>query len=185
MALNAKLIMVNVPASNPKAVSSFYSSLLGIDFVPAWSDHVTGFHAPVSADGIKLSVQEPGQGQSGVAIIFAVDDLQGAIAEVEKMGGRAVGSPFDLPISESAMTAYGNAVKTAGLPTAAVTAKIGTAAVVKDPGGTSLVLVQLDPAAQYSFKTGPYHQGLSTVQMEEHKRELDASSALSFGSASS
>lgn len=182
MALNAKLCMVNVPADDAGKTKDFYSALLGIEFIPAWSDEVESYHAPVSTDGIKFSVQAPGPDQKGSACIFAVDDLEEAKKELKRLGGRVVVEKFSLPIAKSAMNHYRQAVLKVGVHPDQITENVGTCAVVKDPSGNSLVLVELDKHAQYSFKAGPYSTGLTARQMEEHREELEVSKQLNLKS---
>lgn len=181
MALNAQLIMVNVPAKDPKASRDFYSALFGIEFAPAWSDEVEGYHAPVSSDGIKLSVQEPGQGQQGLSCIFAVNNLEEAVQEIEKMGGQATRRSFSMPIAQSAIQAYAACAVRYGVSQELATStmnNLGRAAVVKDPAGNSMVLVELEEHAHFSFKSGPLYEGLTSRQLKLHNEELQASKSL-------
>ena len=179
MTLKAKLCMFNVPADggDVEKTRDFYAALLGIEFIPAWTDQVESYHAPVSADGIKFSVQTPGTGQKSAACIFAVDDLEVAKKELKRLGGRVVVEKFSLPIAKSALSHYRETARKVGI-TEKVTKNVGNCAILKDPSGNSLVLVELENHAKYSFKTGAYNTGLTERQIAEHKQELEISKHL-------
>jgi hypothetical protein len=93
---------------------------------------------------------------------FAVDDLQGALQQVGNLGGKVVWGPEQLSIDDAVFADYADLVKkyAAGDPTK----NVGSAAVVQDPDGGTIGLVQLEPHAHKHFGYGKFRKPMSAEQ---------------------
>jgi predicted enzyme related to lactoylglutathione lyase len=168
---NAKLIMVSIPATNVDGSEQFYSQLLGADFARALSDQQTAYHAPISVDGIDLQIGTRHSPQETPMAHFAVDDINAAVQQVKGLGGEVVWGPSPLAIAPAAQSDYENLVKkhNAG---AAVTNRVGSAAVVRDPDGGTIGLVQLEEHTHAHFAYGKHRTQLSAQQQEIQKEDI-------------
>jgi len=152
--MTPKVILINVPADDPKRTAEFYSQLLGIEFARTFTDSHVAYHVPISDDGKLLQVQKKFAPDEGVTCYFAVDDLNAAIKDLKAKGATVATQPMDLPISKQVLQDYKEMFKQSYGADAADT--IGTGAVLKDPAGNRFGLVQLNEHANLMFKYGKY-----------------------------
>jgi predicted enzyme related to lactoylglutathione lyase len=162
---NAKLIMITIPATNVDGSESFYSKLLGTDFAPALSTTEAAYHAPISSDGVDLQIGTRHSPQETPMAHFAVDDINAAVTEVKNLGGQVVWGPTALPIAPAAKADYEALVKKHN-PGVAVTGNVGSAAVVRDPDGGTIGLVQLEEHTHKHFAFGKHRQPLTAEQQQ-------------------
>jgi len=162
---NAKLIMVSIPATNVDGSEQFYSQLLGADFARALSDQDKAYHTPISVDGVDLQIGTRHSPQETPMAHFAVDDINAAVQQVTKLGGQVVWGPSPLPIAPDAQSDYENLVKKHGAAQNA-TKQVGSAAVVRDPDGGTIGLVQLDEHTHKHFAYGKHRTPLSAEQQQ-------------------
>jgi predicted enzyme related to lactoylglutathione lyase len=174
VSMKAKLVLIHLPASDKERGRQFYSQLLGMDLAVSFSDNVPSYHIPISYDGIFLSLDVPyDEGESGATLFWAVDNLAEGIQEVEAIGGQLVHGPFDLTISPRAMDFYMSSVERRnGNPNRNGT--VGSCAILKDPVGNMLGLIQLDESAHVFYGVGDHWRGLSEEQIDGHLRTVEA-----------
>lgn len=169
---NAKLIMISVPSSNPAASRAFYASLLGIEFATALWDQGEAYHAPLSPDGTMISVNQSHGSTSPIAI-FAVANLGDAIQNAERLGCAVVYGPEPMQIAPSGVAAYRAAYQEVyGQAPSGNSTSLGTAAIVRDPGGASVSFVQLEDHANQPFLAGPLQPEFTALQVQAHEKSL-------------
>jgi predicted enzyme related to lactoylglutathione lyase len=172
MKTNAKLIMISVPSSNPVASRGFYASLLGMQFAKALWDQGESYHAPVSADGIMMAINQLHGSTSPIAI-FAVANLADQLQSAQRLGCRVVYGPEPMPIAPDQVATYRAAYQEVyGQAPGGNSSSLGTAAIVQDPGGASVGLVQLEDHANRPFLAGPLQTEFTPLQVQAHERSL-------------
>jgi predicted enzyme related to lactoylglutathione lyase len=158
-----KLIIFTMPSAQPFASQGFYQQLFELDFARSLSD-ARAWHVPVSSDGIDLMIEEGHPGETPMAH-FAVDDLNATLQQAQQLGGTVVFGPQDLPIAESVVANYQQLYRQlGGAGDASSTA--GQAAVIRDPQGGLVGLVQLAPHTHEHFQYGQFRRPLTQKQQQ-------------------
>jgi predicted enzyme related to lactoylglutathione lyase len=148
VSLKAKLIMCNAPSKNFEKARRFYSALLGSDdFVRGPTREVETYNRPLSSDGIDLSITQRYDDREGFTCYFAVNNLDQTLEELRELGGTIEVKPTRLPSPD------GKSV-------------IGAMAVMLDPDGNHVGLIQLDRLAHGHFRWGEYMNPLQPDQVE-------------------
>jgi predicted enzyme related to lactoylglutathione lyase len=164
--LRSSLAFINIPSDDPARSRAFFEQLFGIDLVPSlWSDE--SYHAPISADGIDLDINVRHTPQESTTAFLAVADLDGAIRLATRSGGQVLWGPDDLaipkdgtnPVPEVAEDTNGDS--------------LGRAAVILEPGGSQIGLVELEEHAHEHFAFGKHQQPLTPHQTQAHQRSLE------------
>ncbi len=173
----ASLILCNVPTSNSEAAQRFYGALIGVDrFARALNDRVESYFAPLSRDGIDLTITQRFDDNERLTCYFAVDDLAESVGQLSELGGRVVVEPRAVAIGpDRAKRFYQEFAKREGLE---VGDSIGTMAVMLDPDGNHVGLMQLEEHAKVHFRVGRYAQPLDPDQTEEFDRAREAGAEL-------
>lgn len=156
--LKAKLVICNVPSTNFEKARRFYSALFGSDdFVRGPNRKVESYNRPLSPDGIDLSITQRYDDREGFTCYFAVNNLGNAIEMLREAGGTVVTEPTRIPAPDGR-------------------ALMGTMAVMLDPDGNHVGLIQLDKRAHGHFRLGVYQRPLQPDQVEglEEAKELSA-----------
>jgi predicted enzyme related to lactoylglutathione lyase len=173
--LGANLIMVNLPSDEPTKTADFYASLLGIDMVPGLGGDSETFHAPISEDGIDLTVNPQHAREERPTPFYAVDDLDEAVASVKRLGGQVVWGPEDIPIDDKGFQGYKQIVEEEWHEK--VTKQtMGRGLIAVEPGGTHVGLIDLAEHAHGHFAHGRYRKelsgapGIDVVKVRARKR---------------
>jgi predicted enzyme related to lactoylglutathione lyase len=159
--------LVNVPISSSENARPFYEELFGREFALSLSNDVESHHMPISRDGIYMSLTNPQREGEPVVNYYAVTNLRAAITALEKKGGSLLAGPFDMPVAEEGV----EILKKSGLAEVP-TKTLGQAAIVKDPDGHALGLLQLHKSVHASYKVGEFRQDLTAEQEKRHARSL-------------
>jgi len=168
--LRASLAFISMPSDDPGTSRSFYEDLFGIEMARSLSKEES-YHAPISADGIDFNVGVRHTPQESATPFVAVEDLQAVLQRVNDMGGRVVWGPEDLPLPEEDRDDYAKAVhQVEGLNV--WNPSMGRAAIILDPGGSALGLVQLAEHAQRHFAVGRFQKPLDDHQVEVHRTAM-------------
>jgi predicted enzyme related to lactoylglutathione lyase len=173
MPVKANLIMINVPSDDVEKSRDFYAQLLGIDLARSLNDTAEGYHAPVSQDGIDINVNARQSSEETPMAYFAVPNLERVLREAEQAGGEVVWGPEKLTIAPGAVDEYKRGVKEEW-PELKASGTLGTAAVVVDPGGSQVALVQLAEHAHGHFAEGKFRKPLTEKQERIHKKAMSA-----------
>ena len=152
--MKAKLIICHVPSGNIQQSLAFYKALFGsTDMARSLTDALQAYHMPISNDGIDIQVVARANPQDAPCCYYAVDDIGATVQALVAAGGRVVVSPGPVPIAAGALNDYRQRVN-AKNPQVAVTATLGQHALVVDPDGNPVGLIQLEAHAHDHFKAG-------------------------------
>ena len=172
MSINGRLINIAYEVQDPEKTADFFGGFLGIEMAQSLHDGNASYHAPVSQDGIMLSVhrkyQENQQG-SKLTAYFAVDDLDAAVNEIESRGGKRLGSTFDMPVAPSVFGEYKADYEAEFGTSDPVTPSIGKGVEVVTGSGENIGLVQLE---SHATKYYDHHAGLKGSAIGRHERSV-------------
>jgi predicted enzyme related to lactoylglutathione lyase len=166
---NAKLVFINVPSNDLEASRRFYKALIGEDFGGVLSDRIRAVQRVISPDGIALNISARHNPNEGVAAHFAVDNLEGAIQELQAAGAHVVAQPFDLPVSPQHAAEQFVHEWQKKAPKEQVKSTVGRGALVRDPDGNLVGLVELTYAGQVHYRAGQFRQPLTQEQQEANQ----------------
>lgn len=170
-----KMILFTVPSGQPLASQSFYEQLLSLDFARSLSDS-KAYHAPVSSDGIDILINEAHPGETPMAH-FAVDDLNATLQQAQQLGATVVFGPQDLQIAAAAVGDYQQLYKKLG-GAGDATSSVGQAAIIKDPQGGLVGLVQLAEHTHEHFGYGKFRHPLSQKQVQAQQADQEIGAKL-------
>lgn len=175
--LTAKLVMVTVPSNNVAQSRDFYQKLLGIDLVRNLDATAESYHSPLSQDGIDLQVGPRRNPQETPTFYFHVDDLD---ASLRQLGGNVVFGPQPIAMTDQAFQLYDQAYRQAEPGGPNPTKQLGRMAVVQEPGGAAIGLIQLDQHVHKHFQAGSDQKPLADWQ-ERHRTLAIANARKMFG----
>ncbi|HVE77692.1 MAG TPA: hypothetical protein VNA89_02465 [Gemmatimonadaceae bacterium] len=164
--LKSALVLYNVPSKNFGAARRFYSVLLGSDdFVRAPNRDVESYFRPVSPDGIDLTITARQDDREQTTCYFAVPSLQGAMDELQRVGGTLVVAPRDVRITSNRVReAY---VAQERQNQIQANEQVGRMAVLLDPDGNHVGLIELAEHAHRHFRWGKSQRPLEPEQLQE------------------
>ena len=168
--MNARLIFCNIPTSHQHRRSvNFYNHLFGRQLARSMSDEVQSHHAPVAA-GVQLALTPRHSENEHPTLYFAVDHLDKAVAELRDLGATLVRDRIRLPIPKGAVGAMGAAgCKLNQVDMGDPPFDMAVAALVRDPDGNMIGLIQLA-----KFATHWFPGGVSAEQATAHEHGLAA-----------
>jgi len=127
----ARLVFCNIPAREPKSLIGFYSALLGSDaFVQNEHSPIPQYQEALTGDGVDLTITQRQDTRDVTAVYWAVADVEGMIDQLKRQGGELV-EHKDIPDG-------------------------GRTAVMLDPEGNFVGLIQLAPDAHEYFQVGEF-----------------------------
>jgi predicted enzyme related to lactoylglutathione lyase len=152
--MNARLILYSVLSTTKASTMQFYTALLGTEFGRSLWDEGDSSYAWASS-GVKLTVNQAPHERGGVMPHFRVDDLDDALKQLEAAGGHQVAGPYDIPVAAADLEGFRTSYAELGLGSGAeVEPSLGSGAVVRDPDGNQVGLIQLRPFAEAFFEGG-------------------------------
>jgi len=173
--LSKKLAFISVAAGNPDTVRSFYEKFFGISFAATLNAQAsTTYHAPIDEDGIDMMIGPQHDPKESVIAYYAVDDIHTAINEAKAAGGKVLWGPVALPIAPAQQTPYKTLVENSIQPTQSrrlTGGTVGQGALIADPAGNPVGLVQLAPHAVSHFNAGPKKRPLSDTRVSVHEAQ--------------
>jgi predicted enzyme related to lactoylglutathione lyase len=173
--MKAKLIACNVPTSNAEPARKFYSALFGVESARSFSDQVESYHIPISNHGEWLWISHRTAADEQITCVFAVENLERAMADLSNAGGKAFVQPFDAPISPKLIKTYAEALA----PDVQVTPTMGRFALMRDPDNNVIGLMQPEEHAHQFFGLGKYAAPVNVIApladrvLETHQRVLE------------
>jgi predicted enzyme related to lactoylglutathione lyase len=186
----AKLILLNVPSKNPESTVRFYSALMGYDgFARSLTEELEAYHMPISVDGIDLSVGQRRDDQEPITAWFAVDSVRATIAQLEDLGARVVTEPFAVQFSPRMRAIYEEAIEVcaageevferpvrprARTVSVEVTDSVGQAAIIRDPEGNLLGIIEPAEHTHAHFAWGKYRKPQSEGLLQYHMTAIKA-----------
>jgi predicted enzyme related to lactoylglutathione lyase len=169
-----QLVVVTYPAGNIQAAKNFYETLLGIDLAVSLSEKIHSLHTYV-ATGVKFEINQRQANQEHAIAHFQVNNLDQAINALSEKGGKKIAGPFDIPIADAAMERLKQIVKNAGVQDP-VEKSMGQGAIVADPDGNFVGIVQLAPFAQAAFKRGQ----LTSEDLSDQREAVEAGKLITW-----
>jgi len=170
--LSKKIAFISVAAGAPETVKAFYEKFFGITFAEALTDQQLTFQAPIDEDGIDMTIGPKHNPQDSLVVYYAVDDLKAAISEATGAGGKVLWGPEALPIAPSQRNDYQAHVQKF-YPNAAKAGAdwttVGQGAIVSDPAGNPVGLVQLAEHTAGHFNAGAQKRPISDARVAEHQ----------------
>lgn len=174
--MRSRLVMINVPTKGDAHTRTFYSTLLGVDFAPSLTEKKSSYHAPVGP-GVQMLLNSQVKDGEPVTAYFAVDNLDESVATLVRLGGKAVGRPAGVPLHPKAIAGVAGAASASSCrkisarvvnpDPLALPPDMGKFALVRDPEGRLVGLIQLHSAAERFFKSQ-----VPADQLEQHNAAL-------------
>jgi hypothetical protein len=170
--MNARLILCSVPSTAQEGMAQFYATLLG-DLVHSRAEQGRSSYG-WACSGVRLTVNQPQHEMEKMMLHFRVDDLEDALRQLQEAGGLHVGGPYDVPVSPADLDALRSNYEQLALGSREeVEESLGRGAVVRDPEGNQIGLLQLRPFAERFFEAG---------SMTRHERLQHAMAMRDYGS---
>lgn len=171
--LKSKLILCNVPTVRSDEARRFYGALLGQDFARGLSPEVESYFAPLSPDGVDITITQRFDDSERLTCYFAVDDLDRSIRELTELGAEVMVPPREVPIGppeareryEKSLARDSKPGRGKDVPVRADRA--GRMAVLLDPDRNHIGLMELDDHAKRHFRFGDYQEGFDDRQVED------------------
>ncbi len=183
--MRAKLIFLEVFTRDTNVSQSFYGALFGVHaFAHLPADRVKTYQMPISSDGIDLHVTEQiNQQPPRIVPYFAVDNLRGSIEELTALGGKLIVEPFPANVPKEYFEKFREkASRTLNRvdPEANITDKLGEVALMLDPDGNPVGLMQPERFVDYAYAWGKFRKPLTEEQLEDHMTALSLSRELLY-----
>lgn len=146
----AKLVFCNVPARDASSLVSFYSTLIGSNFVQNTASPIPQYQEAITGDGVDLTLTQRNDTREVTTTYWSVDDMEGAIRDLQGAGGNLIQGPDEMPDGSQN-------------------------AVLLDPEGNYVGLVQFRPQdTQEYFRTGEFRAELED-HLQRRRKELRSS----------
>lgn len=184
--LGAKLLFVDVLSPNLEGAEKFYGTLFGVNdgFARSLTDQVEQLHMPISGDGTQLHLTKPNRKEEARTVAwYGVENLERAVAGLEAAGGKRVAGPFPVQVPDRFFGQFKEkAEKRVNklAPGAEVKPRMGNGALVLDPNGQPVGVMELAEFAKVHFRAGKLNKGLSADQVQDHK-EAQETARKAFG----
>jgi len=163
--MSARLVMLNIPVTDSAKGQAFYGSLLGTTLARSLTSGPEHHHAPASA-GVMLDIGAPYTNGQPVIAQFEVSDLAATVQQLQAQGAKVLQAHIDLTMTPQYKQAISADWK--ALHGVDVGDSLGTAAVIMDPFGNMIGLVQLQAWAAPAFEDGV----VSKKQQQHHQVAL-------------
>ncbi|MDQ0787572.1 VOC family protein [Streptomyces sp. B3I8] len=167
-----KPVIINVPVDDVDAGTEFYEHFLGLRLARSLSPEQISFHAPVSSDGILLTVNKRNFPGEGVTVMFAVEDLDRALDEWKATGGTVVAGPYDLPLPKRIRAEFRDQFRDSPFYRGEAGDSMGRGASLHDPEGNRLGIVEFSEWAHATFALGAYAKPVTAEQLADQSIAL-------------
>lgn len=167
-----KPVIINIPVDDVDAGIEVYEQFLGLKLARSLSYDIS-FHAPVSSDGILLTVNKRHFPGEGVTVMFAVDDLGEAMETWKAAGGTVVAGPYDLPLPKSIRAEFRDQFRDSPFYRGEAGDSMGRGASLNDPEGNRLGIVELNEWAHATFALGRYANPVTADQLKDQSIALN------------
>ncbi|MGH4031856.1 VOC family protein [Actinomycetota bacterium Odt1-20B] len=167
-----KPVIINVPVDDVDAGIEFYEDFLGLRLARSLAPGQISFHAPVSSDGILLTVNKRHFPGEGVTVMFAVDDIDAALAAWKAAGGTVVAGPYDLPLPKKIREEFRDQFRDSPFYRGEAGDSMGRGASLNDAEGNRMGIVELSEWAHATFALGTYANPVSEEQLKDQSIAL-------------
>jgi predicted enzyme related to lactoylglutathione lyase len=169
----ASIALVNVTSNNIEQTRSSYGKLLGMELIPSLEDPGS-FQAAISEDGVDLLVGPRRFSGETILVYFHVDDLDASLQAIVAQGGRVAWGPESMAMSDEAFRAFEAAYRREHPDGPPPSKELARAAVVQEPGGTHLGVLQINEYAHDHFRVGAYQQPITDKQLSHLQQGMEA-----------
>jgi predicted enzyme related to lactoylglutathione lyase len=166
-----KPVLINVPVSDVEAGLQFYEAFLGMTLARSLSYEVS-YHAPVSSDGILLTVDKRRFPGEPITLFFHVYDLDAMLKTITDRGGEIAAGPFDLPIPQAVRPEFKDEFRDSPFYRGEAGDSMGRGASVADPEGNRFGLVEFTEWAHATFRLGEYAAPVTAEQLVDQSIAL-------------
>ncbi|MEU8959789.1 VOC family protein [Streptomyces sp. NPDC048518] len=167
-----KPVIINVPVDDVDAGIDFYESFLGLRLARSLSPDQISFHAPVSSDGILLTVNKRNFPGEGVTLMFAVEDIDAALVSWKAAGGTVVAGPYDLPLPRKIRDEFRDQFRDSPFFRGEAGDSMGRGASLHDAEGNRMGIVELSEWAHATFALGAYARPVTAEQLKDQSIAL-------------
>lgn len=183
--MQAKLIFLEVFTRDTGQAQDFYGRLFGVQaFARLPTDRVRTYFMPISRDGVDLHITEQfTDNPPRIVPYFAVDNLRRSIDHLTRSGGKVIVEPFTTRVPEEYFETFRE--KAASRldqvdPEARITDRLGEVALMLDPDGNPIGLMELEEFVHYSYGWGKHREPLTEAQVEDHMVALRVAQELLY-----
>ncbi|MFJ2772199.1 VOC family protein [Streptomyces sp. NPDC087300] len=167
-----KPVIINVPVDDVDSGIEFYEQFLGLRLARSLAPGQISFHAPVSSDGILLTVNKRNFPGEGVTVMFAVEDIDAALAAWKAGGGTVVAGPYDLPLPRKIRAEFRDQFRDSPFYRGEAGDSMGRGASLHDAEGNRMGIVELSEWAHATFALGAYANPVSEEQLKDQSIAL-------------
>lgn len=170
--MRPSLCTINIPTTNFEKSTKFYNYLCEYEFAQALTEEVDSRSVPISRDGIFLQLTQQLHEGEHVVCYFGVKDLNKAIEELQKLGGKLMAGPFDLPVPPGMVDELRREYRRSLKRGEEIPPTTGKSAILQDPHGNGVGLLSLESHAHKNFCVGDHYRPVTETQLKEHKRAI-------------
>ncbi|MGI5485512.1 VOC family protein [Microtetraspora malaysiensis] len=167
-----KPVLINVPVDDMERGLEFYQAFLGMPAARSLSYEIS-YHAPVSSDGILLTVNKRRFPGETVTVYFHVYDLDGALKKIVELGGEVTAGPYDLPLPKQIKPEFQEQFRDSPFYRGDAGDSMGLGASVADADGNRFGLVQFSEWAHATFRLGQYANPVTPDQLVDQSIALN------------
>ncbi|GGK75128.1 VOC family protein [Sphaerisporangium melleum] len=167
-----KPVLINVPVDDMERGLAFYQALLGMPLARSLSYEIS-YHAPVSSDGILLTVNKRRFPGEAVTVYYHVNDLDGALKLIAEHGGEVTAGPYDLPLPKQIKPEFQEQFRDSPFYRGDAGDSMGRGASVADADGNRFGLVQFSEWAHATFRLGEYATRVTPEQLVDQSIALN------------
>ena len=168
---DAQVAFINVPAKDLEKSRRFYEILFDSVFARSLTEKPKGFHMPVSCPRTYWHVTERTHERETTVVYVAIRNLKHTLKRLVAAGGEVVSEPRNLRISGRMFEVFKERVESKleqvdpGVP---VTEEMGHFALLKDPEGNVVGVMELAKYLYYHFGYGRHRKPATQEQLEDH-----------------
>lgn len=183
--MQAKLIFLEVFTHDTERSQDFYGSLFGVDaFARIPTPEVRSYQMPISADDIDLHITQIWtDNPPRIVPYFAVKSLRRAIDYLQEKGGKMIAKPFPTRVPEEFFEQFRDKAHRRLVqvdPEVDISGKLGDVALMVDPDGNPIGLMELEEYVHFSYGWGKHRRPLTEAQIEDHMTTLRLSQRLLY-----
>ncbi len=167
-----KPVLINVPVDDVARGVEFYQALLGMPLARSLSYEIS-YHAPVSSDGILLTVDKRRFPGEAITVYFHVADLDAMLKTIAEAGGEVTAGPYDLPLPKQVKPEFQEQFRDSPFYRGDAGDSMGRGASVTDADGNRFGLVEFSEWAHATFRLGEYATPVTAEQLVDQSIALN------------
>ncbi|MFF5207638.1 VOC family protein [Streptosporangium sp. NPDC000396] len=167
-----KPVLINIPVDDMERGLAFYQAFLGMPLARSLSYEIS-YHAPVSSDGILLTVNQRRFPGEPVTLYYHVADLDAVLKQIVEHGGKVTAGPYDLPLPKQLKPEFQEQFRDSPFYHGDAGDSMGSGASVADAEGNRFGLVQFNEWAHATFRLGEYATPVTAEQLVDQSIALN------------